>query len=83
VIGRRTDEAIRSGVVLGSVEQVEGLLRRIKAEWPNTAVPLVIATGGLAGKFAPLCPSIERVIPELTLVGLRMAWDWLHRGRAG
>ena len=75
VIGRRTDEAIRSGVVLGTVEQIEGLVRRIKAAWPRPGTPMVIGTGGLAAKFAPLCPSIERVIPELTLVGLRMAWD--------
>lgn len=75
VIGRRTDEAIRSGVVLGTVEQIEGLVRRIKAAWPRPGTPMVIGTGGLAAKFAPLCPSIERVIPELTLVGLRMAWE--------
>ena len=76
VIGRRTDEAIRSGLVLGSVEQIEGLIRRIKASWPTSAIPTVVATGGLADGFAPLCPSIERVIPELTLVGLRLAWEW-------
>lgn len=75
VIGRRTDEAIRAGVVLGSVEQIDGLVRRIKSAWPTTDVPYVVATGGLAATLAPLCRSIERVVPELTLVGLRLAWE--------
>jgi type III pantothenate kinase len=79
VIGRRTDEAIRSGVVLGAVEQIEGLVRRIKAAWPRPTNPYVIGTGGLAATIAPLCPSVETVIPELTLVGLRLAWDWLEK----
>lgn len=74
-IGRRTDEAIRSGVMLGTAEQIEGLVRRIKAEWPRSQPPMVIGTGGLAASIAPLCPSIESVMPELTLVGLRMAWE--------
>ncbi|MCX5766631.1 MAG: type III pantothenate kinase [Gemmatimonadetes bacterium] len=73
VIGRRTDECIRSGVVLGSAESIDGLVRRIKAAWPRPAVPLVIATGGLAAAFKPLCSEIELVEPDLTLVGLAMA----------
>jgi type III pantothenate kinase len=75
VIGRRTDEAIRSGVMLGTAEQIEGLVRRIKGEWPRPQNPTVVGTGGLAASIAPLCPSIEKVMPELTLVGLRMAWE--------
>jgi len=79
VIGRRTDEAIRSGVVLGAVEQVEGLVRRIREAWPRKeSIPMVVATGGLAAQIAPLCPSIERVVPELTLVGLRLAFEGLE-----
>jgi type III pantothenate kinase len=78
VIGRRTDEAIRSGVVFGTAEQIEGLVRRIKAAWPHPNPPFVVATGGLAATIAPLCPAIEQVVPELTLVGLRLAWNWLE-----
>lgn len=75
VIGKRTDEAIRSGVVLGNAELVDGIVRRIKAEWPSDNIPYVVATGGLATTFAPLCASVEKVVPELTLVGLRLAWN--------
>src|SRR5947209_14640903 len=73
VIGRRTEDCIRSGVLLGAAEAVDGLVRRIKAEWPNGKAPHVIATGGLASLVAPLAREIEAVHPDLTLTGLRIA----------
>jgi type III pantothenate kinase len=75
VIGRRTEECIRSGVVLGSAEAIDGLVRRIKGEWPNRAAPLVVATGGLATVFQPFCREIEVIEPYLTLIGLRIAHE--------
>jgi type III pantothenate kinase len=75
VIGRRTEECIRSGVVLGSAEAIDGLVRRIKAEWPGGAVPLVVATGGLATVFQPFCKEFDLVEPYLTLNGLRIAHE--------
>lgn len=80
VIGRRTEECIRSGVVFGAADVVDGLVRRIKQEWPTPRTPLVIATGGLAPMIAPLCQTIDRVEPALTLVGLRMAYALLGEG---
>ncbi len=73
VIGRRTDECIRSGVVLGAADAINGIVRRIKAEWPGTGKPLVIATGGLAAAFIPLCAELDVLEPDLTLRGLAMA----------
>lgn len=78
VIGTRTDECIRAGVVLGAADSIDGLVRRIKREWPNRSKPLVIATGGLANRFAKLCSEFDRVEPDLTLVGLAMAFDLLR-----
>lgn len=75
VIGRRTEECIRAGVVLGNAEAIDGLVRRIKAEWPNGAVPLVVATGGLATTFEPFCREFDLIEPYLTLQGLRIAHD--------
>ena len=80
VIGRRTEECIRSGVVLGSAEAIDGLVRRIKAEWPGGAVPLVVATGGLATTFEPFCKEIDLVEPHLTLTGLRIAYELVSAG---
>jgi len=75
VIGRRTEECIRSGVVFGSAEAIDGIVRRIKHEWPTPARPLVVATGGLAAVFQPLCREFEIVEPSLTLIGLRIAHE--------
>jgi type III pantothenate kinase len=75
VIGRRTEDCIRSGVVFGSADAVDGIVRRIKAEWPTRSVPLVVATGGLASIIRPHCREVERLEPDLTLVGLRMAYE--------
>ena len=47
-IGRRTEECIRAGVMFGTADDVDGLVRRIKTEWPTRNVPKVVATGGLA-----------------------------------
>lgn len=76
-IGRRTEDCIRSGVVYGAAEALDGIVGRIKAEWPTGRVPLVVATGGLAAMIAPICRTVDRVEPHLTLVGLRMAWELL------
>ena len=77
-IGRRTEECIRSGVIFGTAESVDGIVRRIKAEWPTPRMPLVVATGGLAPVIFPHCREIERLEPELTLVGVRMAYDLIR-----
>jgi type III pantothenate kinase len=73
VIGRRTEDCIRSGVLWGTADAVDGLVRRIRAEWPHAAVPRAIATGGLASLIVPLVQEIESVHPDLTLTGLRLA----------
>lgn len=73
VIGRRTEDCIRAGVLLGTAEAVDGLVRRIKAEWPDGGTPTTVATGGLASLVAPLTREIEAVHPDLTLTGLRIA----------
>lgn len=77
VIGTRTEECIRSGVVLGAADSIDGLVRRIKAEWPTGRTPSVIATGGLANLMAPLCREVDRVELHLTLEGLRIAHELL------
>ena len=77
VIGRRTEDCIRSGVMFGAAEQIDGLVRRVKAEWPRPTQPMVIGTGGLAEMFKPLCRELEQVDPYLTLRGLEMAYRLL------
>lgn len=72
-IGRRTEECIRAGVLFGTADAVDGLVRRILAEWPTGRTPKVVATGGLATVIVPLSKTIELADPDLTLHGLRIA----------
>lgn len=73
VIGRRTEECIQAGVLYGTVDAVDGIVGRIRAEWPGGRRPGVVATGGLASVVAPLSSTIERTDPDLTLRGLHIA----------
>jgi type III pantothenate kinase len=73
VIGRRTEECIQAGVLYGAADAVDGMLRRIIAEWPGKSRPKVVATGGLAPVVGPLTTGIEQIDPDLTLRGLRIA----------
>jgi type III pantothenate kinase len=69
-IGTNTVANMQSGVVLGYVGLVEGLITRISAELGTR--PTVIATGGLSGIIAALTPAIDHHDPHLTLHGLRL-----------
>ncbi len=73
VIGRATVPAMQSGIYWGYVAMVEGLVRRIQAEWDE---PLkVVATGGLAPLLAEGTTLIQTIAPDLTLDGLRLLAD--------
>jgi type III pantothenate kinase len=69
-IGKNTIQSMQSGLVLGHVGLVEGLIRRMRAELGGEAQ--VIATGGLSSIIAPLTPEINTLDPWLTLDGLRI-----------
>jgi type III pantothenate kinase len=77
VIARRTDECIRAGVLFGAVDSIDGIVRRIKREWPNQRKPLVIATGGMAETVKPHSAELEVVDPFLTLKGIRLGYEIL------
>ncbi|GBD18398.1 Type III pantothenate kinase [bacterium HR27] len=72
-IGRNTRESLQAGTVLGYAELVRGLIRRIREELGHEAP--VIATGGLATLVAPLVPEFSTIEPDLTLHGLRAAYE--------
>lgn len=82
LIGTRTEECIQSGVVFGSAESIDGLVRRIKAEWPRKETPIVVATGGLAEVFANHCREFDQVDPFFTLKGVRIAFELLSGRQA-
>ncbi len=73
VVGRNTIASMQSGIYYGFIGQVEGIVRRFKAE--SKTVPTVVATGGLAPLFANETDCIDIVDPNLTLKGLRLIYE--------
>lgn len=74
VIGHNTVHAMQSGLFLGYVAMIEGMVSRIKAELAEPSLN-VVATGGLAPLFAEHTPVIQALAPNLTLDGLRVIWE--------
>ena len=73
MIGKTTVSGLQSGLVYGFAGQVDGIVKRIRAEIGESAP--VVATGGLAELIAPHAETIDKVDPLLTLEGLRLVWD--------
>ena len=79
-IGANTVHAMQSGAVLGYIGLVSGLLTALRGELversPAGARVTVIATGGYT--FEPWLaevPGIDAIEPDLTLRGIRYAWE--------
>lgn len=77
VIATNTEACIQAGVVYGAADSIDGIVRRIKRDWPRKETPVVIATGGLAQLLARYCSEIDEVEPFFTLHGIRAGFDAL------
>jgi len=77
VIGRDTVPAMQSGIYWGYVGLIEGLVKRIKAEYdaPSNEKMTVIATGGLANLFRHSVECIDHVDSDLTIRGLHQIYE--------
>jgi type III pantothenate kinase len=73
-VGTTTDDALRIGMLQGTVGQVEYLLKAIFAERKMRS-PSVIATGGLAPLLGGRSRAIRSIEPDLTLVGINHLID--------
>ncbi len=73
VIGTNTVAAMQSGIIYGYASLVEGMLARIQKELGEKA--LVVATGGYAELIARETKVIDKVNPDLTLIGLRLIYQ--------
>jgi type III pantothenate kinase len=72
VIGRDTVSSMQAGVMFGTVDAVEGAVRRITQELGAPAK--VIATGGLSRVVARYTKVIEHCEPSLVLDGIRLIY---------
>jgi type III pantothenate kinase len=82
VIGTRTEECIRAGVIFGAAGAVDGIVGRIIAAWPRPGRPFVVGTGGLAESVRAYCSTLDVIAPHLTLDGLRIAFELLAGERS-
>jgi type III pantothenate kinase len=73
VIGGSTMEAMQSGLVLGHLCMIEGLVDRMQKKMEESAK--VIATGGLSEKIAEHTDYFDVIDPMLTLDGLRLIME--------
>ena len=82
IIGKYTDEAIRSGVywgIYGAIIEIVGRMRkRLRAP------AQLVVTGGDAALFSRHLPEGHVFRPDLTLQGLRIAWSaWREEAKRG
>lgn len=75
VIGKNTVECLQSGILYGFAGQVDGLVRRIVKELSGDGPVTVLATGGLAPLVIQESETITEHVPDLTLLGLRLAYE--------
>lgn len=76
-IGNDTKSAIQSGIFYGAIEQIEGMIKRIKVKMGKN--PLVIGTGGNILLFGPSIKGIDILNPDLTLHGIRIYASLKHK----
>ncbi len=75
-IGRNTAECLQSGMIYGAAGQVDGIVERIRIA-VGGSLEAVVATGGLAPLVVGEASSITDHRPDLTLLGLRLAYEHL------
>ncbi len=73
-LGKTTEEALQSGMVIGAAAQIEGLVARIKKELGNEEIP-VIATGGVAPIVMEATDIFDHHNPDLTLIGVKKIYE--------
>ena len=69
-IGNSTNDALRSGIMLGIIDQTNGAVRRLKAELAQPCV--VVATGGWSRVLRPYLKSVDHFDYHLTLRGIQI-----------
>jgi type III pantothenate kinase len=78
VIGRETVSSMQAGIMFGTVDTVEGIVRRIRKELGTDAK--VIATGGLSSVVARHTSVIAALEPTLVLEGIRLIYQRVRQG---
>jgi len=75
IVGQTTVTSMQAGLFFGYVSMVDGIVNRMRVELPSGDKAGCIATGGMADILAGETSSIQRVEPDLTLLGLKLIWE--------
>ncbi len=73
VVGKNTDECMRSGIVIGTASMIDGMIDRIEEETGFRCS--LVATGGLAAEIVPSCKHKIELRDDLMLQGLRILYE--------
>lgn len=73
VIGKNTVDCMRSGVIYGNADMIDGMLTRIEKELGSPAT--IVATGGIAKLIIPLCTHKILYDGTLLLKGLLALYE--------
>jgi type III pantothenate kinase len=69
IVGKTTDDALRNGILYGSVGQIEAIINQILLDLPMKE-PHIVGTGGLSELIGEKTSMIQRFEKDLTLIGL-------------
>jgi len=72
-IGTNTVAAMQSGILFGYAGLIDGVVSRIQEELGEKAV--VVATGGHSSVIAKEAKTIDKINPNLTLIGIKVIYD--------
>ena len=72
VIGKNTEDSMRSGIMYGTAALIDGMLERMEDELGCQAT--VVATGGMAQFIVPLCKRQINLEKDLLLKGLNIIY---------
>lgn len=73
VIGKNTEDCMKSGVVLGTAAMLDGMCQRIEEELGSRCS--TVATGGLSNVIIPSCKRKIDLRDDLILEGLRIIYS--------
>ena len=73
-VGKNTITNLQSGVMLGAIDIIEGMFKRIEIEmkWTN---PYKVITGGFGKLISPHLQFKHSLIPNLTIEGIKFIYD--------
>ena len=73
-IGKNTATNLQSGIMLGGIDAINGMIARIKNEF-NEIIKTIILTGGFSKTLSPKIKFNHIVDKNLTIKGIKEIWD--------